>query len=455
MEISNILNPIIKSPLKLGFQSDINGLRGFSVLMVVLYHFNIGLFEGGFIGVDVFFVISGFLMTKIVVSGILKNSFNYYEFIIRRALRIFPALYFLIFCLLVIAVALLPPTDLKSLAEQSLQSVIFNSNNYFAGKQGYFTAGADDQWLLHTWSLSVEWQFYMLYPGLIWVCFTINKLRKLPNDLRLFNVLLISFFLGSLLYCILQDSQAAFFSVLTRAWQMIAGGLVYLYISNGFATKKYNAQLSYAGSAVIVICAFIVKHYALESVWPSFYAVMPVAGACMVLLATYENNLLLNNMVIQNMGKWSYSVYLWHWPIVVALTITNIQIDHHKAALMIGIPLSIIMGYLSYKFVETSNYFNATSKIFTATKILAVACSLLLVSYLSVQTNGLINRVSHQDVFKNIATAESSHTYDGECENKEKNNNKFCHINASQQVSKVERFWYWGILMRDIYMHGF
>lgn len=143
-----------------GFQNDINGLRGISVLLVVLYHFNLSLLGGGFIGVDLFFVISGFLMTKIVVSGLLQKKFSYPDFILKRAQRIFPALFFTLLVLYLIGSVVLTPSDLNSLSEQTLASVVFNSNNYFAEKQGYFNASIDDRWLLHTWSLSVEWQFY-------------------------------------------------------------------------------------------------------------------------------------------------------------------------------------------------------------------------------------------------------------------------------------------------------
>lgn len=437
MEIINISPQKMKSPAKLDFQNDINGLRGISVLLVVLYHFKVDSFAGGFIGVDIFFVISGFLMTKIIVSGMLKNSFQYFEFILRRALRIFPALYFLIFCLFVLGALTLAPTDLKSLAEQSLQSVIFNSNNYFASKQGYFTAGADDQWLLHTWSLSVEWQFYVLYPVLIWFCFFINNLIKKSEDLLIFRTLLILFFLASIIYCIFQDSQTAFFSVLARAWQMIAGGLVYLYISNGFIRTKKIAWLSYLGFTVIILSAYLVQHFTLETIWPSYFAILPVVGACMVLLSTYEKNIFLSNRVIQSFGKWSYSIYLWHWPIVIALTITSILINHHWLALAGGLPLSVIMGYLSFKFIESSNLLKSASKIHSATKISAVAFSLILVSYLGIQSNGFISRLNHQEIYRNILTAESALTYDNDCENVKSINDKFCMINANLKGEKV------------------
>jgi peptidoglycan/LPS O-acetylase OafA/YrhL len=339
------------------FLLDINGLRGISVLMVVLYHFNIRIFGSGFIGVDIFFVISGFLMTKIIVSSLLSNNFDYIEFVKRRALRIFPALFILIFILLLVGVLLLPPSDLKSLAEQSLQAVIFNSNNYFASKQGYFSIGADDRWLLHTWSLSVEWQFYMLYPVLLWLFFSVNKLVTTTNSLRLFHILLISALVASLLYCISQDSQSAFFSVLTRAWQMIAGGLVYLAISNNIFKTKYNYLLSYAGIATILASVIIAKQLSLETVWPSYFAIIPILGACLLLLAQYEANPTLNNRFIQNIGKWSYSIYLWHWPLVIALTISGLLNSQPKLFKVLGILVSIFLGYLSYKYVESSKYF--------------------------------------------------------------------------------------------------
>jgi len=273
---------------KITFQNDINGLRGISVLLVVLYHFKIGIFGGGFIGVDIFFVISGYLMTKIIFSAMLRGDFNYFNFISKRAFRIIPALFFLIFFLLLVGYFFLPPSDLNGLAKQSLQSIVFNSNNYFASLQGYFNAGADDTWLLHTWSLSVEWKFYMLYPAVLWLCFFINNAVCRSGDQRVSYALLTVVFILSLTYCIFQDSQNAFFSTPTRGWEMIAGGLAYLVVSRNVNATWYRAALSYSGVVVILIAAVVVKRFGLETLWPSYFALLPVLGACMILLASYE-----------------------------------------------------------------------------------------------------------------------------------------------------------------------
>ncbi|HDC4429464.1 TPA: acyltransferase, partial [Enterobacter asburiae] len=149
------------------FRHDINGLRAIAVMAVVLFHFNPSMLPGGFIGVDVFFVISGFLMTSIIVGGINNNSFNIAKFYCARANRIIPALSVLCITLLIFGWFNLTPSDYKMLAKHAASSIGFISNIIYMGETGYFDASSHEKWLLHTWSLSVEWQFYIFYPLLI------------------------------------------------------------------------------------------------------------------------------------------------------------------------------------------------------------------------------------------------------------------------------------------------
>jgi peptidoglycan/LPS O-acetylase OafA/YrhL len=427
---------IMKKASASGFQTDINGLRGLSVLVVVLYHFNLRLFSGGFVGVDVFFVISGYLMTKIIVSGFLKNNFDYFQFVLRRAQRIFPALYVLLLVLLIGGMLLLAPTDLARLATQTVQAVIFNSNNYFAGKQGYFSGGVDDNWLMHTWSLSVEWQFYMLYPVLIWLAFAVNGLRSPDRrDLRLFYVTLAALFAASLAWCVTQDSQSAFFSVAARSWQMIAGGMVYLAIARRPAPFRFGAACSYAGLAIMLASMYVVSHYGLEAVWPGYFALLPVAGACLLLFGGYEHNLVLSNPVVQKLGSWSYSIYLWHMPVVIALSITGLMIGEPKLAKVGGVLLSIVLGYISFKLIEPAGYL----KKWSLPKNVAgcTAAVLVVAAMVMVRTHGLVDKTSHPQAFLNIEAAENSSTYPDRCENKDLGNDKFCLINESVPGKKL------------------
>lgn len=153
---------------KSGFLKEINGLRAWAVTLVVLYHFGVPGFSGGFVGVDIFFVISGFLMTKIIGRGLEASNFSIWTFYLARAKRIIPALLILCVVLLALGWFVLPPQDYRSLGTHILTSALFVSNIQYWREAGYFDAASHDKWLLHTWSLSVEWQFYLLLPLLLW-----------------------------------------------------------------------------------------------------------------------------------------------------------------------------------------------------------------------------------------------------------------------------------------------
>lgn len=170
------------------FRADINGLRAIAVISVVLFHFGVAGFSGGFVGVDVFFVISGFLMTGIILKGINKDSFNFRSFYLARARRIVPALFFLTLFLLGFGWFYLSPSDYSGLAKEVDRALLFLSNNYYYKNSGYFDPGSHERFLLHTWSLSVEWQFYILYPILLFGFYKISK-----NLLPLFIIIFFFF----------------------------------------------------------------------------------------------------------------------------------------------------------------------------------------------------------------------------------------------------------------------
>ncbi|OFA05941.1 O-acetyltransferase OatA [Duganella phyllosphaerae] len=418
-------------------QTDINGLRAISVLMVVLYHFNLRIASGGFIGVDVFFVISGYLMTKIIFDGMLARRFHYGEFLLKRALRIFPALFAVVLALLLAGAVLLPPADLDNLAAQCLRALLFVSNTYYAGQQGYFSAGLDDRWLLHTWSLSVEWQFYMLYPLIIWAGLKLDALAGADGRHRVFKLFLAAIAAASLALCIVADNQSAFFSVATRSWQMIAGGLVYLARDLSWLRPLRGRVPSYGGVALILASPWVVHMLQLEQRWPSYYAMLPVAGACLLLAARFENNVLLNNPVMNRLGAWSYSIYLWHWPIVIALTISGLVDTSPKLAKLVGIPLSILLGYLSYRYIEPMRRLRAARAVPAAAALCAAGGVLLGVSAIYNATGGLEQRVSDPAVFQATTAASRAATYPEQCENRMADNSRFCHLNQGSTGNKV------------------
>ena len=427
------MQPVAKS----GFQNDINGMRGMSVLMVVLYHFNFSVFSGGFVGVDIFFVISGYLMTKIIVGGMFAGRFDYLDFVLRRGVRIVPGLFCLVLALLALGAVLLPPSDMQSLGDQALQAVYFNSNNYFAAKQGYFTLGADDNWLLHTWSLSVEWQFYLLYPPLVWVFHALARKISPARAPLVLSALLAATAAASLAYCIGANSQLAFFSVAARSWQMLAGGLVYMALKARKPGFGHGALLSYAGCAVVLLSLVVVRRYALEAVWPGYFAMLPVLGACLILLAAYEGNVLLNNVVMQKLGAWSYSIYLWHMPLVMLAMVTGLMTDQPRLTKIGGVALSLVLGYLSYRYIEPARRLKNLSVKRGYASLVGTGAVLAAVSFAAVQSGGFLFRVDDPAFYQGLRQAARSTTFDPACENDGRGSDNLCVLNRDAPGKKI------------------
>ncbi|MDV2486359.1 acyltransferase family protein [Acinetobacter johnsonii] len=332
----------------MNFRYDINGLRAIAVLAVVIFHFNPQWLPGGFAGVDVFFVISGFLMTSIIFSGVEKNTFNLFKFYNARANRIVPVLAAMSAVLLVFGWFYLLPTDYRDLGRQIEKSSLFVSNLLFAKGGGYFDTAEHTKWLLHTWSLSVEWQFYIFFPIII---IALKKYLSFSNLKRV----VLGLFLASFIYCIYatyKDSKTAYFLLTSRAWEMLLGGLAFLYPWS-LKSKFHQIITQCLGIVLIIASYFLISK---DTLWPGYMALIPVLGAYLIVVANYQNNFLINNPVSNYIGKWSYSIYVWHWPLVVLgfyFTFENWWIY--------GIPLSILLGFLSYQFIEKINFPRYTS----------------------------------------------------------------------------------------------
>ena len=330
------------------FRDDINGLRAWAVIAVIFYHFGVSGFTGGFVGVDIFFAISGFLMTGIVVSS-LENSerspFSILKFYMARARRILPALIALCAFLLIFGWWFLLPIDYKLLGTHSAFSISFLSNIKFWGEAGYFDTQSHEKWLLHTWSLAVEWQFYLILP-LIFM--TAWKVRPHRTALTL---VAIAIFLASLALSIAITPlypTAALYLLPTRAWEMLAGGLVFLLVNRNILSPRSSFLIEALGFLLIIGS---IAGFDTSSSWPGWRALIPVTGTLLVIFAARTNSLWTGASWMQWIGTRSYSLYLWHWPIVVALTYYGQQFD--PAFVTAGLILTVILGHLSYVFIET------------------------------------------------------------------------------------------------------
>lgn len=327
------------------FRYDINGLRAYAVAFVVLFHFNILGFNGGFVGVDVFFVISGFLMTKIIASGIENNSFSFLKFYLSRANRIIPALVALCLTIALVGWFTLTPQEYKDFGKHAATSLSFISNIQYFRESGYFDAVSHEKLLLHTWSLSVEWQFYILLPIFLYL---INKAFKSKNALTIsFCILLIVSFALSVIVSKFNPS-AAFYLLPTRAWEMMAGGLIYLFFNKKTFSQKTSLFIEIAGFALIFAS---VAFFSTTTLWPSYNALVPVIGTFLVLLAANNSSFFTNNKIAQFLGNTSYSIYLWHWPLVFYLS--YLEVAQNPTFIVLAIVLSILFGWLSFKYIET------------------------------------------------------------------------------------------------------
>lgn len=360
------------------FRQDINGLRAIAVMTVVLFHFQIFGFGGGFIGVDIFFVISGFLMTKIIDTRLNENAFSVLDFYLARARRIIPPLAVLCIFILILGWFTLAPIEYKSLGKHVFGSITFLSNHIYQMEAGYFDVDSFYKILLHTWSLSAEWQFYLLYP-IVFLIFRKNIFKALI-------ALTILSFLISLYFSYVSPSKA-YFMFYCRAWEMLAGGVVYfLQISR----KKEQPIFLWAGLTIIAVSLIIVDKTVM---WPGYMALLPIIGTAFVIYSNVQNNFILSNKVSAYLGKSSYSIYLWHWPIFAFMNIYSIEVNSFNAFL--GILLALGLGFSSYELVEKR--LNIRSKKIKGVIVFASITMIISTPALAVfLKKGVENRVSDE-----------------------------------------------------------
>lgn len=383
------------------FRSDINGLRGWAVILVLFFHYELLNFYGGFIGVDIFFVISGFLMTYIISNSYEANRFTISNFYSRRAKRIIPALIMLIIFVLVVGFIILPPNELLQLAKHAGSSALFLSNFTYMDEAGYFDTISSNKWLLHTWSLSVEWQFYLIYPLILKIVYSIAPKHKKILWLFIFHILaFLSLYYFSIKSSAIKE-EFGFFMLPARAWELIAGSIAF-YVLN---LKIFKSKIKFVSDICILLLILSSLLISDAYRWPSSYTLIPVFLTFLIIINNANNSLLLGNKVLQFFGNISYSLYLWHWPIFVALNFFFLDTFLWK---LLGILISIFLAFISYNFIELK--FNKL-KVSRPLNILLVALIILvsLISYKISQSSGYSWRFN-EDVL--MASNEANNKYD-------------------------------------------
>ena len=335
------------------YRAEIDGLRALAVLPVILFHAGFEWFSGGFVGVDVFFVISGYLITTIIISEMAEGKFSIVNFYERRARRILPALFFVMLACLPFAWLWLTPSDLKDFGQSLVAVSTFSSNILFWWESGYFDTAAELKPLLHTWSLAVEEQYYILFPVFLMLTWRLG--------IKTILILLSIVFLISLGVAVWGTQYAAhpkiisgaFFLLPTRGWELLIGVFAAFYLKYNTHLKSHtvNQMLSLLGFGMI---AYSIIAFDKTTPFPSLYALIPTIGTGLLILCAVPKTFvhrLLSLKYIVGIGLISYSAYLWHQPLL-AFARHKVEGDVAELHLIILCITSLLMAWFSWRFVE-------------------------------------------------------------------------------------------------------
>lgn len=332
------------------YRKEIDGLRALAVLPVILFHGGFHTFSGGFVGVDVFFVISGYLITSILLSELSQGTFSLVGFYERRARRILPALFFVILAIFPFAWYWLLPQDMQSFSQSLIAVSLFASNILFWATSGYFDTAAEIKPLLHTWSLAVEEQYYVFFPLFLLLAWRWGK-RTIVTLLAI--VALISLLLAD--WGATHKPMATFYLLPTRGWELLIGAMCSLYLSRQrlpALPARYGEALGALGLGLLCIAVFL---FTPQTPFPSLYALVPTLGTALIILFAGPHNAtgrVLSTPWLVGIGLVSYSAYLWHQPLFALAKHRSIDMPAQTtiAGLML---LSFLLAYVSWRFVET------------------------------------------------------------------------------------------------------
>lgn len=338
------------APAVVDYRPEVDGLRAIAVLSVIFYHAGFGFAPGGFVGVDIFFVISGYLITGIVHRELAAGEFSLLRFYERRARRILPALFAMLAVTLLIGWFLLSPGQLKALSQSAVSVVAFASNHYFHLKTGYFSPSAAELPLLHMWTLSVEEQFYVVLPLLLML---VMRYRPHWTAATLAFALLMS--LALCLSLETRDPALNFFFAGTRAWELLAGGLLAVVIARGADPARVPRAIRELLSAVGVVGLLgVIAAYGDDTPFPGRYAILPIIATVLVIAFAQRDTVagrLLSLRPMVAMGLISYSAYLWHQPVLAYLTVWS-GTKPSGAPLWTGLAVIMLASWASWRFIE-------------------------------------------------------------------------------------------------------
>ena len=367
------------------YRAEIDGLRALAVVPVILFHAGFELFSGGFVGVDVFFVISGYLITTILIEDIENKRFSIVNFYERRARRLLPALFFVMLVCIPFAWMWMLPSQMKDFSQSLVAVSLFASNILFWRESGYFDAAAEEKPLLHTWSLAVEEQYYVLFPVFLILAWRFGKNRVFWMIVVMAAVSLLLSEWGWR-----NKATANFYLAPTRAWELFAGSIAAFIVQK--QGVKNNNLLALTGLLAILFSIFF---YDETTPFPSLYALVPVLGVVLLVLYADKETIaakLLSTRGFVGLGLISYSAYLWHQPLFAFARIKS-QNNFSATLMVILVVASLCLAYLSWKCVETP--FRNKNKLNRKTFFVSVFGILLfaILGFVGHQKNGFPNRL--------------------------------------------------------------
>jgi peptidoglycan/LPS O-acetylase OafA/YrhL len=332
------------------YRPDVDGLRAVAVICVVLFHAFPMLLPGGFVGVDIFFVISGYLITSIIVSDLDDGKFSFLSFYARRVRRIFPALLIVLAFCIVAGWFLLLSDEYEQLGKHIAGGAAFIANFIFWKEANYFDTSANTKVLLHLWSLGVEEQYYLVWPAMVWAAW------RTRLNLALVTVILLLASFAFNLHIAPINAPAAFYSPFSRFWELSAGGLLAYIAQLRPALLRENLSARFAnaaslsGALMIGAALFMITP---KTSFPGWWAVLPVLGACLLVLTgqtAWVNSRILSNKYVVWIGLVSYPLYLWHWPLLAFAH--NMYVG--PSALLRGglVAASVVLAWTTYRLIE-------------------------------------------------------------------------------------------------------
>ena len=417
------------------YRAEIDGLRALAVLPVILFHAGVGAFSGGFVGVDVFFVISGFLITQILLNDLEAGKFSLITFYERRARRILPALFFVVICCIPFAWLWMLPTQARDFSQSLIAVSLFASNFLFWSESGYFETAAEDKPLLHTWSLAVEEQFYVLFPLLLLLLWRRGS-----------RVTLLCIAVTSVLSLVASewmqrsDPTGNFFLAPSRAWELMAGSMAAYWVQ--YRRPVPNDLLALLGLVLIVSAIFVYDH---ATPFPGIYAIPPVLGTVLIVLFSGGSGLvtrILSARMFVAIGLISYSAYLWHQPLF-AFARLRAQAEPAPHIMLALAVLSLLLAWFTWRWIEQparqrAGFFGTRKGVFVFSG--SVSILLIVLGVIGHKANGFESR------FSRIALGET-----GYGEMHKALNNQFSDCSSEEILAQSER---WNDLVRCKQTHS-